>query len=316
MPQAVAVSTAVSPLVEPPRLRPGARVALISPSGPLRDVTELTCAEGHARVFGWETIVGPHAMGRMGYFAGTDEQRAADLISAIADPSIDGIWCLRGGYGAARLLPMLNLETITAQPKALIGYSDITALHAAWWHAGVTSYHGPTGRGALTMMSRDSLSKAVILGANSAGQAPESTVMREGCATGRLVVGNLALLASLVGTPWAIDFRDAIVVLEDIGEATYRIDRMLTQLRQSGAFDGCAGLAFGQFTHCSEHTDDGERSLESVLREFVDIVAVPALLGIPCGHIDNQWTLPLGAMATLDATQKTLHVTRGNAPAV
>jgi muramoyltetrapeptide carboxypeptidase len=297
-------------LLAPPLLGTGARVALISPSGPLRDVTELARAEAHARVFGWETIVGPHAMGRAGYFAGTDEQRAADLVSAIADPTIDGIWCLRGGYGAARLLPRVNLESIAAQPKALIGYSDITALHAAWWHAGVTSYHGPTGRAELTMMTRDSLRKAVVLGTDSAGHAPECSVIRGGVATGRLVAGNLAVLTSLVGTPWAITFRDAIVVIEDINEATYRIDRMLTQLLQSGAFDGCAGLALGQFTDCPSHTDDGERSLESVVREFADVLQVPTLLGIPCGHVENQWTLPLGALATLDATAGTLTIQR------
>lgn len=302
--------SAVHPLIAPPLLAPGARVALISPSGPLRDVTELARAEGHARVFGWETLVGPHAMGRVGYFAGTDEQRAADLVSAIADPTIDGIWCLRGGYGAARLLPMLNLEAISAQPKTLIGYSDITALHAAWWHAGVTSFHGPTGRSELTMMTRDSLRKAVVAGTDSAGSAPRSAVIRGGSATGRLVAGNLALLASLAGTPWAMEFRNAIVVLEDIGEATYRIDRMLTQLRQSGAFDGCVGLAFGQFSNCPTHTDDGERSLESVVQELADDLQVPTLLGIPCGHIDDQWTLPLGARATLDASAGTLFIDR------
>ncbi len=298
------------PLTAPPLLGVGARVALISPSGPLRDVTELVRAESHARVFGWETVLGPHAMARDGYFAGADVLRAADLAAAIADPSIDGIWCLRGGYGAARLLPGLDLDAIAARPKALIGYSDITALHAAWHRAGVMSFHGPTARGTLTRFSQSSLKRATIRGEDSAGDAPHATVIRDGTATGRLAGGNLALVASLCGTPWAIDFSDAIIVLEDINEATYRVDRMLTQLRQSGTLDGCVGIAFGHFTNCDTNTDDGARALDDVIREWADTLGVPALLGIPVGHIDEQWTLPLGAVASLDATRRTLRVHR------
>ena len=307
----VMARTAPTPLSAPPSLDVGARVALISPSGPLRDVTELVRAEGHARVFGWETVVGPHAMARDGYFAGRDALRAADLAAAIADPSIDGIWCLRGGYGATRLLPDVNLDAIAARPKALIGYSDITALHAAWQRAGVMSFHGPTARGVLTPFSFDSFARAVVRGEDSAGEAPDATVVRDGIGTGRLAGGNLALVASLCGTPWAIDFRDAIVVLEDINEATYRVDRMLMQLRLSGTLDGCVGLAFGHFTNCVEHADDGSRALTDIVRACADVFGVPALLGIPVGHIDDQWTLPLGAVATLNATRRTLQVHRG-----
>jgi muramoyltetrapeptide carboxypeptidase len=292
----------------------GSRVALVSPSGPLRDVSELVRAEGHARMFGWETVVGPHAMSRDGYFAGNDADRSADLAAAIADPSIDGIWCLRGGYGAARLLPTLDLAAIAERPKALIGYSDITALHSAWSRAGVMSYHGPTARSSLTPFSMQSFMRAVVRGEDSAGEAIGSVALRGGVATGRLAGGNLALAASLCGTPWALDFRDAIVVLEDINEATYRVDRMLTQLRQAGVFDGCVGLAFGHCTNCEEEADDGARTLEAVVGECADMLGVPALMGIPVGHIDEQWTLPLGALATLDATRRTLRVHRDAVP--
>lgn len=295
-------------LVAPPPLGVGARVALVSPSGPLRDVTELTRAEAHARLFGWEAIVGPHAMSRDGYFAGSDEVRLADLTAAIHDPTIDAIWCLRGGYGAARLLPDLDIEAIAAQPKALIGYSDITALHSAWQRAGVISFHGPTARGTLSPFSLDSFRRAVIQGEPSAGEAVGSVVLRAGVATGRLSGGNLALAASLCGTPWAIDFRGAIVVLEDINEPTYRVDRMLTQLRQSGAFDECVAFAFGHFTDCDVRSDDGTRSIEAIVGECADLVGVPALLGIPMGHIDDQWTLPLGAIGTLDTSRRMLLV--------
>ena len=310
-------------LKRPPRLGAGARVALIAPSGPLRSHADLERAVENARALGWEPTVGEHALARDGFFAGRDEQRAADLSAAIADPSIDGIWCLRGGYGAARLLPAVDLDAVRARPKPLIGYSDITALHAAWQRAGVVSFHGPVARGVLSRFSKNSLVRAVAAGddsaggdsaggdsagGDSAGWAVGSAVLRGGAATGRLMGGNLALVASLCGTPWAIDFRGAIIVLEDINEATYRVDRMLNQLVQAGAFDGCVGFAFGQCTHCDEQTDDGAQSLEAVLRGCVNRLQVPALMGIPMGHIEDQWTLPLGALASLDTATQTLRV--------
>jgi muramoyltetrapeptide carboxypeptidase len=304
------VEATLSALIEPPRLAPGARVALVAPSGPLRSEHELAHAVDSARSLGWEPVVGPHALARDGYFAGADTLRAQDLRWAIDDPHIDGIWCLRGGYGAARLLPTLSRDTIRARPKALLGYSDITALHSAWQQAGVMSFHAPTARSALTPFTRASLVHTVVDGGDGCGAAPESQVLRTGHASGRLAGGNLSLIASLCGTPWAVDFRDAIVVLEDINEATYRIDRMLTQLRLAGAFDGIVAIAFGHCTDCVETTDDGERTLDAVVRECANTLGVPALLGIPLGHIADQWTIPLGALATLDTDSRSLTVHR------
>jgi len=303
-------SVALATLVEPARLARGARVALVSPSGPLRDATELAHAVATAQSLGWEPRVGARALGRDGYFAGSDAERAADLLGAIDDPDVDGIWCLRGGYGAARLLPSLPVERVRANPKALLGYSDITALHALWQRAGLVSFHAPTARSVLTEFSRTSLVKAVVAGTDGCGDAGACTVLRPGRASGKLAGGNLALVASLCGTPWAVDFRDAIVVLEDINEATYRVDRMLTQLRLAGAFDGCVAIAFGHCTDCVETTDDGSRTLDAVVRECANTLGVPALLGIPLGHIPDQWTMPLGALATMDTETRTLSVHR------
>lgn len=304
------VEATLSALSEPSRLAPGARVALVSPSGPLRSEHELAHAVSSAQSLGWDPVVGPHALSRDGYFAGSDEQRTRDLLWAIDDRHIDGIWCLRGGYGAARLLPSLSIDAIRSRPKALLGYSDITALHALWQQAGLVSFHAPTARSALTEFTRRSLVQTVVDGGDGCGDATESQVLRDGCATGRLAGGNLSLVASLCGTPWALDFRDAIVVLEDVNEATYRVDRMLTQLRLAGTFDGCVAIAFGHCTDCVESTDDGARTLDAVVRECADTLDVPALLNIPLGHIADQWTIPLGALATLDTTSKSLTVHR------
>jgi muramoyltetrapeptide carboxypeptidase len=292
----------------PPPLTAGARVAMISPSGPLQGPHELARAVATAESLGWEVAVGQHALRRTGYFAGDDAQRGDDLLDALQDDRIDGIWCLRGGYGAARLLPRLSVELLQRFPKALLGYSDITALHAAWQHAGLVSYHGPTARAPLSDFSRDSLVRALQAGTDSCGAALDARVVRGGHATGRLVGGNLALLSSLCGTPWTVDGRGAIVVLEDVGEATYRLDRMLTQLRLSGAFDGCVGVAVGHCTDCPDTTDDGTRTVEAIVTELADALQVPTLQGIPVGHISDQWTVPFGAMATLDADARTLSV--------
>ena len=292
----------------PPPLAVGARVAMISPSGPLQGPHELERAVATAESLGWEVEVGQHALRRTGYFAGDDAQRGDDLLAALHDDRIDGIWCLRGGYGAARLLPRLSVELLQRFPKALLGYSDITALHAAWQHAGLVSYHGPTARAPLSDFSRDSLVRALQAGTDSCGVAPDARIVRGGRVTGRLVGGNLALVSSLCGTPWAVDCRDAIVVLEDVGEATYRLDRMLTQLRLAGAFDGCVGVAFGHCTDCPDTTDDGTRTVEAIVTELSDVLQVPTLHGIPVGHISDQWTVPFGAMATLDADARTLSV--------
>jgi muramoyltetrapeptide carboxypeptidase len=293
----------------PPPLSAGARVALVAPAGPLRDEQELQAAITHARSLGWEPLPAPHALSRHGYLAGTDEQRAHDFNAALRDDRVDGIWCLRGGYGAMRILSALDYDALRRNPRPLLGYSDITALHCAVnVRCAVVSYHAPTARGALTDFSRDSLVRAVVEQVDPCGRAVLARVLRGGRATGPLVGGNLALLAALSGTPYAPDYDGAILVLEDVGETTYRIDRMLQQLRLAGALDRVAGIAFGQFTEGPDAIDSPTCPLDEVLREAADAAGVPAMAGIPLGHVGDQWTIPLGARAELDADARTLHV--------
>ena len=295
----------------PPALAAGARVALIAPSGPLLSSSTIEVALEQCRSFGWDPVVGKHATARAGYLAGDDTSRLHDLNAALRDDAIDGIWCLRGGYGAMRLLPLLDVDAMGRRPRTLIGYSDITALHAAFGGASaVITYHGPHAGTRLSPFSRASMEHAVVAQRESCGHAPGARTLRPGRAEGRLVGGNLALLASLCGTPFAPDYTDAILVLEDIGEPTYRIDRMLRQLALSGALARVAGIAFGSFTEGTEQGDDASRALDDVLREAAALAGVPAIAGIPIGHIDDQWTLPLGAMAELDAESRSLHVAR------
>lgn len=294
----------------PPLLGPGARVALVAPAGPLDGAADLERAIANAHSFGWEPDVAPHAMARAGYFAGTDAERLADINRAFADDRVDGVWCIRGGYGAMRLLDGIDYASLRRRPKALIGYSDITALHAALGQrCELVSFHGPTGRAELSDFSRDSLARAVVTGGDPCGLAAGAETLVPGTARGRLAGGNLALLASLCGTAYAPPLDGAILVLEDVNEAVYRIDRMLVQLRLAGLLARCAALVFGSFTNADEEEGTGgARTLAEVLREAAHEVGVPCIAGAPVGHIADQWTLPLGAVAELDASARTLHL--------
>ena len=291
-------------------LESGARVALIAPAGPLQKPEELPRAQENARTFGWEPIVAPHATERVGYLAGNDSQRLNDINAALRDPTIDALWCLRGGYGMIRILPDIDYDALSRAPKAIIGYSDITALHGAVQRkCGLISYHGPTAREPLGNFSRDSFQRAVVSQTDSCGAAPNAREINPGSAEGRLVGGNLAVLASLCGTPFMPDLTDGILILEDINEPIYRIDRLLQQLKLSGVLNGCRAIAFGACVKCAEDAAGGARQFDEVLGEIAHALGIPCLAGIPVGHIDEQWTIPLGAMAQLDTATRTLTVT-------
>lgn len=293
-------------------LAPLSRIALVAPSGPV-SATDITRATANVHALGWVPVTGEHVARRHAYFAGTDSERLSDLNGALSDDSIDAVWFVRGGHGATRLLEQLDYDALRRHPKPLIGYSDITALHAAvGCRVGVVTYHGPTARETLTPFSRTSLERALVRGTDPCGHAPMARVVRSGAARGRLAGGNLALLTALAGTPFFPDLDGAILVLEDVNEGLYRVDRMLWHLRMTGALDRLAGIAFGQCTACGgdESPEDArlDRTLDDVLGEIAGRLRVPCLAGIPVGHIAEQWTVPLGAMAHLETDRLTLTV--------
>ncbi|HEX5831100.1 MAG TPA: LD-carboxypeptidase [Gemmatimonadaceae bacterium] len=299
-----------SPFRWPPSLGPGARVALVSPAGPLRGPADVERAEASARRLGWEPVLAPHALQRAGYLAGSDAERLADLDGAIRDPTIDGIWCLRGGYGTMRLLDALDVGALRRRPKALVGFSDITALHAAVGRgSGLVSYHGPVARHLLAGRGERSLRAAVVERCCGCGAAPGARALRPGRAAGRLAGGNLALLASLCGTRWMPELDGAILVIEDVHEAVYRVDRMLRQLLLAGVLAGVRALVAGQFTDVPAEPDGEARPLDEVLYEVAEALDVPCLAGVPVGHVDEQWTIPLGARAEVDVDGARLDVT-------
>jgi muramoyltetrapeptide carboxypeptidase len=288
-------------------LQQGARVALVAPAGGLADPAQLDAACENARSLGWIPVPGRNVSLVTGYLAGTDAERVADLNVALADESIDAIWCVRGGYGAMRLLREIDYRSLSDNPRPLIGFSDITALHAAIYReCGIVSFHGPTARGQLTEFSRKSLIAAVVDQAGSCGTARQGRTISGGTARGRLAGGNLALVTALLGTPWSVDFDDAILVLEDVDEAAYRVDRMLRQLLLSGSLERCAGIVAGDFRPPGTEPSDWNQRIDEIIAEAAVEAGIPCITGAPFGHIDDMWTLPLGAQVVLDADKRTL----------
>ena len=293
-------------------LAAGSRVALVAPSGTLPNKSQVRQAETNAKSLGWIPVPGANINATHGYLAGTDAERLSDLNAAIRDDSIDGIWCVRGGYGAMRLLDEIDYAALRENPRPLIGFSDITALHAAIHReCGIIGFHGPTARGNLSDFSRQSLIAAVTNHADSCGIAASGRVIREGKARGTLAGGNLALVTALQGTPYSVDFDGAILVIEDVGESVYRIDRMLRQLILGGSLEKCSGLVAGDFTPPAGDKTFDSRAVDDLLGEAADIAGIPCLAGAPFGHIADQWTIPIGTTAELDTSDMSLRVTGG-----
>jgi muramoyltetrapeptide carboxypeptidase len=302
-------------LVRPPRLARGHRVALVAPAGPLLDRDDLHRAEALCRALDYVPVLGEHSGGRHGYLAGTDDDRLADLNQAIADPTIDAIWCIRGGYGVTRILDRVAFQPLRDRPKVVLGYSDITALLlAATRHAGLVTFHGPTARAPMPAFSRWHFERVLASAepAGRLGRLPEPAgvlvpkdnrimTIRPGAVEGPLMGGNLSLLQCLVGTPHWPDLEGAILFLEDVGEDLYRVDRMLAHLRAAGVLRILAGVAVGRFTQLQRHMSDGALGYDEVLATYFEPLGIPVAFGFPVGHIDDQWTLPLGVRARLDA---------------
>jgi muramoyltetrapeptide carboxypeptidase len=300
--------------IRPPRLAPGARVAIVAPSAPCLELDDFTRADELCRALGWEPVPGRHLRDRSGYLAGTDEARLADLNAALGDDGIDGVWCIRGGYGMTRILDAVDMEAVKRRPKPVIGYSDITALlNGITATTGVVSFHGPTARAAMPAFSRRHFERTISMSA-PAGRLErlhvadvlvpsESRIvpLAPGVADGPLFGGNLTLLQCLIGTRFFPDLDGAILFLEDVGEPLYRVDRMLAHLRAVGALARLAGVVVGRFTELKREMGDGVFGFDEVLLQYLAPLGIPAACGFPVGHIPDQWTLPIGVRARLDA---------------
>lgn len=298
----------------PAALNPGDTVALVSPSSATDERLSLQLAQEAMQALGFKVKTGEHYAARYGSLAGDDAGRAGDLNAMFRDGEVKAIVCVRGGSGAARLLPMLDYRAIRANPKVLLGYSDITALHSAI-HAqtGLVTFHGPIGAGSWNRFNVDQFKRLfferelmayknpVEAGDELVPRKHRTLAIRGGKARGELIGGNLSVLVGLAGSPYLPDFAGKILFLEDVSEAPYRIDRMLTTLKLMGALDKIAGFIFGECTDCDPGEGYGSLTLDQIFDDHVKPLGVPAYRGAMIGHIREQFIVPVGGLVEMDA---------------
>ncbi len=304
-------------LLRPPALKQGDTVGLITPATYVSDPDRIALALRTIEYFGLKPKLGANVRKRNGYLGGTIEQRLDDLHAMFRDTSVNAVFCLRGGYGSGQLLDRIDYDLIRRNPKIFLGYSDITAMHLAIQKmAGLVTFHGPVVMSRFSDYTQKHFRKA-LFATTPIGEVtnpPDSSpirpahalrTVRPGKARGRLVGGNLSLIVSLMGTPYEIDTKGKILFVEDVGEEPYSLDRMLTNLRLAGKLKSASGIIFGECSGCRPR--EYQPGFESTLSvgEIVDDVFgnlnIPVLSGLTIGHTDDQLTLPMNVMASLDA---------------
>lgn len=293
--------------IKPNRLKEGDTIAFISP-GSFLDDDGLQKAVQNVEGLGCKIMLSKNIRAHRGFLAGSDQQRLDDLHWAFSDKQVDAIWCARGGYGCSRLLPNIDYGTIKKNPKILIGYSDVTALlNAVSQQTGLVTFHGPVAASDFTDYTKKHLQAVLFDGKekHTISLPPTSENHVEPFSLypkkvkGKLVGGNLSLLAAMAGTPYAVDFQGKIAFIEDIGEKPYRIDRMLTQLRQACNLEKSCAVALGDFTDCDAEAPES-LTLKETLIDRLDFKNVPVGFRFPFGHTSDQCTLPIGTEVELD----------------
>ena len=304
-----------TPLLPKALLR-GQTVGIISPSAASADRMEYTFAKEAMEAMGLKVKVGDNFKNRFGHLAGTDEERAADFNAMFADPEVKAIICLRGGSGAARILPLIDYEQVKANPKPLLGYSDITALHCALQsQTGLISFHGPNGSGSWNSFHANQFQQLffdqkllnfkneVTKGDDLVAKGNRIQTLTKGTVEGKILGGNLTVLTALSGTPYYPDFQNAILFIEDVGEDPYRIDRMMSTLKLNGTLGKIKGFVFGQCSDCKPGSGYGAFTVDQIMDQYIIPLGIPAYFGAMIGHISKQFIIPVGARVRLNADQ-------------
>jgi muramoyltetrapeptide carboxypeptidase len=294
-------------LRRPRAIRPGARIAIAAPAGPV-DADALESGRTALERLGFETVLRDDLLDRDGYLAGTDARRASELMDFVRDPDIDAIVCARGGYGCHRIIEALDAAAFRKAAKPLVGYSDITTL-LLWQrkHAGLLGIHGPM------LEKKDSLvgeaGSALVRALQGTGPLPRysGTTRVEGWSEGRMVGGSLTVCVASLGTPWEIDTRDAILMLEDVTELPYRIDRMLQQLRAAGKFERAVGIALGAFTDCEDERYP-EWTMSRLFDDVFGSLGIPVVADLPFGHVGENLPWPFAGRGALDGSRGELEI--------
>jgi len=307
--------------VKPKRLKRGDTVALISPASATAHRVDIEIVQESLEALGLVVKLSDHLLDRYGYLAGADGDRAADVNAQFADSKVSGIVAVRGGWGSARLLPLLNFEAIASNPKVLVGYSDITALLLPIYaRTGLVTFHGPRGLGPWHPFTVDYFRRVLMDGEAVVMSNPEEIgdqlaqvnnrvqTIFPGEAQGRLLGGNLTVLSAIVGSSFLPDCRGAILFLEDIGENIYRVDRMLTQLKLAGILDQISGFIFGKCTDCTPGSGYGSLTLEQLFDDHIKPLGVPSWHGAMIGHLPRQFVLPEGIPAEINAEEGTIRL--------
>lgn len=287
-------------------LQPGNQIALLAPSSPFeRDPFERACRTLENQ--GYRLAQGKSIFQKLGFLAGTEAERAEDLSHAITTPEVAAIICIRGGYGSSRLLPWLPFAVLRHSPKIFLGYSDTTFLHLAFWHKmGWTTFHGPNLIDLVDLPEgMDGVLQALSGHREFSWHVEDRQVLKPGLATGPFLGGNLTCLCHLLGTPYFPDLKGALLLLEDRGEAPYRLDRLLTQLKLAGVLDELGGLLLGHFQECGDPRQVGEIVLDQVRS-----CSFPVLAGLPFGHGSPNEVVPLGTPFTLNTFEGTFKIVR------
>lgn len=307
---AESASHSVPDLIKAPPVKAGDTLSLIAPASPIYDDSDFEQMLTDLRNLGFNLKLGKHVKKQRGYLAGTDEERAADLMDAFRDPETDGIICVRGGWGCNRILPLIDFNVISSHPKFFMGFSDITSLHLSIYkHTGLVTFHGPVGKSKWTDITLGSFKDVAWNGERADYLIPEdheAYTIESGTAEGRLLGGNLTVLAAMVGSDYLPSFENSILFLEDVGESVYRIDRMLTQLKLAGILDQISGFVFGKCTACDSGSNS--LSLQQVFEDHISPLKIPAYYGALISHEDDNVTLPVGTMARMDAGNRSLRL--------
>jgi muramoyltetrapeptide carboxypeptidase len=318
------VTPVQQPQIRPRRLRPGQTVGIVAPGSPVVGSDDIAMAREIVEAMGLRAVVAPGVGQRHGFLAGTDRQRADDLNAMFANPAIDAIFAIRGGWGSARILPLIDFDAIRRNPKVFVGYSDITALHTAIEaRTGLVTFHGPMGVSTWAefplehfrrvLFDAEALTLANPVRVDNLIQTQHRVVtITPGTARGRLAGGNLTVLSAIIGSPYLPDWTGRILFLEDIDENLHRIDRMLTQLALAGVLQRIAAFVFGKCTDCAPFPGPGggygALSFEQIFSDHIAPLGVPAWSGAMIGHITDQWTVPVGLEAEVDAAAGTIRL--------
>lgn len=298
----------------PKAIKKGDTVGIISPASATSDRMEFTFAKEAMEGLGLKVKLGESLKNRFGHLAGTDEERANDLNNMFSDPEVKAIICIRGGSGAARILPLIDYNVIKANPKPLLGYSDITALHCAIYsQTGLISFHGQNGSGSwnsfnVKQFEKVFFEKSLITFQNEVTKGDDLVVkgnrtqtLKGGTVEGQILGGNLTVLTALSGTPYYPDFKNSILFIEDIGEDPYRIDRMMSTLQLNGTLGEIKGFIFGQCTDCKPGGGYGSLSVDQIMDQYIGPLKIPAYTGAMIGHIARQFIIPVGSKVRMDA---------------